>query len=112
MVKQTLTSAVAVALFAGSVLSGCVVAVRPAAPGLYVGGAIGVAPPAVPVEEVGVAPAPGYVWMAGYWNWLGARYVWVAGHWGPGRPGFVWVQHRWVRGAGGWRMAPGHWRRV
>ena len=111
MAKRTSKSVVSVALLASLALGGCVVAVRPA-PGVYVGGTIGAAPPAVPVEEVGVAPTPGYVWMAGYWNWVGGRYVWVAGHWSPGRPGFAWVPHRWVRAGDGWRLAPGHWRRV
>ena len=26
-------------------------------------------PPGVIVGPVGVAPAPGYVWVPGYWNW-------------------------------------------
>ncbi len=97
------------ALLAGILLAGCVVA---PAPGYYrVGPVVTVAPPPVPVEVVGVAPAPGYVWMAGYWNWVGGRHVWVAGHWGPGRPGYRWAPQHWVATPGGWRLAPGHWVR-
>ena len=98
-----------VVLLAGALLGGCVVA---PAPGYYGGGAVvTVAPPTPQVEVVGVAPYPGYVWMGGYWNWVGGQHVWVAGHWGPGRAGYHWVPHQWVAARGGWRMAPGHWAR-
>ena len=94
-------------LLAGALLGGCVVA---PAPGYYGGGAVvTVAPPAPQVEVVGVAPYPGYVWMGGYWDWVGGRHVWVGGRWAPGRPGYHWVPHQWVAARGGWRMAPGHW---
>jgi len=88
-------------------LGGCVV--TPAR--VYVGGAITVAPPAPRVEVIGVAPAPGYVWIGGYWNWVGERHVWVPGGWRPGRPGYYWVPHRWVAAGGGWRLEQGHWAR-
>jgi WXXGXW repeat (2 copies) len=88
-------------------LGGCVVT----PPRVYVGAAITVAPPAPRVEVIGVAPAPGYVWIGGYWNWVGERHVWVPGRWRPGRPGYYWVPHRWVAAGGGWRLEPGHWAR-
>lgn len=89
-------------------LPGCVVTARPA----YVGETVMVAPPPPQPEVIGVAPAPGYFWIGGYWGWEGGRHVWLAGHWEPGRPGYYWVPHRWVpaRG-GGWRLAAGHWAR-
>ncbi len=95
-------------LVAAALLGGCVVA---PAPGPYGGAVITVAPPAPRVEVYGVAPAPGYIWFGGYWDWVGGRHVWVAGHWGPGRAGYHWVPYTWVRAGGGWRMAPGHWAR-
>ncbi|MGH8144397.1 MAG: hypothetical protein ACREU2_18025 [Steroidobacteraceae bacterium] len=111
MPRRYRAGAIAAVLTASLALGGCVVA--PAGPPRYYAGAtIGFAPPAPRVEVVGVAPAPGYIWMAGYWNWVGARHVWVAGHWGPGRPGYRWVPHRWVHTAGGWRLRQGHWRRM
>jgi hypothetical protein len=63
-------------------------------------------PPAYVAGPVGVAPAPGYVWVDGYWNWVGGRYVWVPGRWVlPPRPHAVWVapsvEFRWYGG---------HWR--
>jgi hypothetical protein len=77
----------------------------------YVGGVVMVAPPAPREEIVGVAPAPGYVWMGGYWGWVGDRHEWVPGHWAPPRAGRHWVGHQWVRQGDGWRMRPGHWER-
>src|SRR5262245_31063188 len=32
-------------------------------------------------EEVPAAPAYGYVWIDGYWNWGGNRWRWWRGHW-------------------------------
>ena len=90
-------------------LTGCVVTARPAA--FYVGPTVAVAPPAPIVETYGVAPGPGYVWMGGYWNWVGGRHVWVGGHWEAGRPGYRWEPHHWVHRPDGWHMAPGHWAR-
>ncbi len=81
------------------------------APGYYAGPVVAVAPPVARVEVIGVAPSPGYVWMGGYWNWVGRRHVWVEGRWAPGRPGYHWVPHTWVHVNGGWRMNEGHWAR-
>jgi hypothetical protein len=69
------------------------------------------APPAVIVETRGVAPRAGYVWIDGYWNWIGGQHVWVRGHWGAGRRGYVWVPHEWVQGERGWQLREGYWRR-
>jgi hypothetical protein len=98
----------AAAVLASVTLTGCVVA---PAPGYYAGGPVMVAPPPPQVEVVGVAPAPGLVWVGGYWNWVGGRHVWVGGHWGRGRAGYHWVPHAWVHERGGWRMHEGHWAR-
>jgi WXXGXW repeat (2 copies) len=97
-------------MLAAALLGGCVVAPAPG-PYAYGGAVVTVAPPAPQVEVVGIAPAAGYVWFPGYWNWVGGRHVWVGGYWGAGRPGYRWVPHTWVRYGGGWRMAPGHWAR-
>jgi hypothetical protein len=89
-------------------LGGCVVAPMP---GPYYGGRVMVAPPAAQVEYYGTAPAPGYIWLGGYWNWVGGRHEWVGGHWAAPRPGYRWEPHRWEREGNGWRMRPGHWER-
>ena len=90
------------------VLAGCVVTPPHA---YYVGPTIAVAPPPPQAEIVGVAPAPGYVWIGGFWNWVGGRHVWVGGHWEEPRAGYHWVPHRWDRDGNGWRMREGHWER-
>ena len=70
-----------------------------------------IGPPAPIVEHYGPAPAPGYVWIAGYHRWDGGRYVWVPGRWDrPPRAHAVWVPHRWEHRHGGWVMVEGHWR--
>ena len=66
-------------------LSGCIVA---PAPGYYADVAVTeVAPPAPQYEVVGVAPAPGYIWIGGAWFWEGGRYGWhmQGGRWERGR---------------------------
>jgi hypothetical protein len=98
-----------VGLAACCALAACVV--EPVGPGrVYVGPAIA-PPPPLGGEVIGIAPAPGYVWSGGYWNWVGSRYVWVGGYWMRPRPGYYWVRPHWARGRGGWRFEPGHWRR-
>jgi hypothetical protein len=86
---------------------------------LLLGGVIGFAqtvvrvapPPPVRVGVVGVAPAPGYVWVGGYQRWSGSGYVWVAGRWvRPPRAGVIWVSPRWVASGGGWVFYKGYWR--
>lgn|ERR1035438_3613284 len=77
----------------------------------YASGVVLVAPPAPREEIIGVAPVAGYVWLGGYWDWVGNRHEWVAGRWAAPRPGHVWVPHQWVRQGDGWRLNPGHWQR-
>jgi hypothetical protein len=105
MVSVRIGMAIAVATLA---LGGCVVTARPA---YVVGAPVLVAPPPPRVEVIGVAPAPGFVWIGGYWGWSGGQHVWVGGHWAQGRPGYHWVPHHWEPAGGGWRLAPGHWAR-
>lgn len=100
------TGIAAAAVAAALMLGGCVVA-----PVGYQGEVVGVAPPPPQTEVYGPAPAVGYVWIGGYWNWYGGRHVWVPGYWSAPRPGYGWVPHRWVPAHGGWRAAPGHWER-
>jgi WXXGXW repeat (2 copies) len=106
--RRSIFAASALAAVLAVALSGCVVVPDQ---GHYVGGVVLVAPPAPRVEVVGVAPNPGYVWIGGYWNWVGGRHVWVPGRWDRGRPGYHWEAHTWVREGDGWRMRPGRWVR-
>jgi hypothetical protein len=88
-------------------LSACVVA---PAPGYY-GEAVYTAPPALQVETIGVAPAPGYFWIGGGWFWEGGRYGWHPGYWSAPRAGYRWVPREWARVGGGWRVRGGVWAR-
>lgn len=100
--------AVAVAAAAASGLTACVV--YPAGP--HEAGIVVTVPPPPPQPEVpGSPPVVGYVWISGFWNWVGTRYVWVPGYWSPPRAGHAWVPHRWERGPNGWVPHPGYWER-
>jgi WXXGXW repeat (2 copies) len=92
----------------GLALSACAV---PPDQGHVVDGVVMVAPPAPQVEVKPAPPQPDYVWIGGYWNWVGDRHTWVSGHWTPPRPGHHWVAYEWVRQGDGWRLRPGHWVR-
>jgi hypothetical protein len=106
--RRSVFAACALAAAISLGLGGCVVVPDQ---GHYVGGVVMVAPPAPRVEVIGVAPTPGYVWIGGYWNWVGGKHVWVPGRWDRGRPGYHWEAHAWVREGDGWRMRPGRWVR-
>jgi hypothetical protein len=103
------------ALAAALSLSACVVAPLPApAVSPDQGGPIVVAPMAPPPPQAEVmiaAPAPGYIWIGGYWGWAGGRHVWTPGRWVAPRPGYHWVPRRWVQGPGGWHQHGGYWAR-
>ncbi len=69
-----------------------------------------VRPPAPYQEVVGLAPAPGYVWVDGYWAWQGGQHVWVRGRWmAPPHPGHVWIRSGWTLRGGQYVFMPGRW---
>jgi hypothetical protein len=98
----------AVVLALSLALGACVVV---PARGYYVGGPVAVEPPPPRVEAYGVAPYPGYVWLDGYWSWVGGRHEWVGGHWEAPRAGYRWEPHHWVRARDGWHLHGGRWVR-
>jgi hypothetical protein len=90
-----------------SSLASCVATVeeRPARV-LYVAG-----PPPAPLAETESAPpAPGMVWVEGYWHWNGVQYVWIPGHWESPPPGAVWIAPRYVMVDGKYAYRAGRWR--
>lgn len=44
--------------------------------------------PTVIVENM--EPVPGYVWVAGRWNWNGREWIWMNGHYAPDTRYSVW----------------------
>ncbi len=121
MTLQRLLTAGTLAAAAAALLAGCVIAPPRPYPVAYgypqqtygdpYEGVVGVAPPPQQREVVGVAPAYGYIWIGGFWNWVGGRHVWAGGRWEAPRPGYRWAPHRWEPVANGWRQRPGHWER-
>jgi hypothetical protein len=49
-------------------------------------------PPDALYEDIPTAPAYGWVWIDGYWNWNGYEWVWIPGHWEAPRAGYVYIQ--------------------
>lgn len=68
-------------------------------------------PPPPPRAYVGVPPAPGLVYMQGFWDLRGNRWLWVPGRWvRPPRPQALWVPGYWAPHGRAWRWRAGYWR--
>lgn len=69
-----------------------------------------IAPPALRVEVATAAPAMGFAWTPGFYDFRAGSYVWVAGSWvRPPSPDLVWVEPRYVGRPGHFRFQPGRW---
>ncbi len=78
--------------------------------GVFVGVSVNIAPPAIPVYVQPPCPAPGYLWVPGYWAWGPDGYYWVPGTWVlPPTVGFLWTPGYWgwVNGVYVWH--DGYW---
>jgi hypothetical protein len=65
-------------------------------------------PPPLKSEDPGAPPAPGAVWLQGFWRWDAGigQHVWVGGHWElPPGEGYVWIQDP----PSGGLILRGHW---
>src|SRR5579883_1850120 len=61
---------------------------------------IGPPPPPPVVAVVPVRPAPGYVWVDGYWYPVANRWIWHQGYWTAAPyPGAYWLGPRYATGA-------------
>ncbi len=75
-----------------------------------VGVSITVAPPPLPVYAQPVIPAPGYLWVPGYWAWAGGGYYWVPGTWVlPPTVGLLWTPGYWAWLNGAYLWHAGYW---
>jgi len=77
--------------------------------GLFVGVSVDIAPPVLPVYVQPPCPAPGYVWMPGYWAWDDG-YYWVPGTWvlAPA-VGLLWTPGYWGWAEGAYVWHGGYW---
>ena len=95
---------------AGLLLAGALTA--PALAQVGVGVYIGQTPPPLRYEVPPPSPGPDFLWIDGYWNWVGSRYVWVPGRWDRSPyPGAYWTHPHYDHYDRGWQMHPGHWDR-
>jgi WXXGXW repeat (2 copies) len=71
---------------------------------------VNVAPPPLPVYEQPPLPAPGYLWVPGYWAWGAEGYFWVPGTWVlPPDPDLVWTPGYWGWADDAYVWYPGYW---
>jgi hypothetical protein len=69
-----------------------------------------VAPPALPVYVQPPLPAPGYVWIPGYWAYSDDGYYWVPGTWiEPPAVGMLWTPGYWALASGAYIWSAGYW---
>jgi len=68
------------------------------------------APPKIVAEKRPPKLHASAVWVAGHWNWNGARYAWVNGHWDKNPKGREWISGKWKKTPNGWLWEDGHWR--
>src|SRR5690242_8251585 len=77
--------------------------------GLVVGVSVGIPPPALPVYVQPPCPAPGYIWMPGYWAWDDG-YYWVPGTWVVAPAvGLLWTPGYWGWADGAYLWHAGYW---
>lgn len=75
-----------------------------------IGISVGVPPPPLPVYEQPVIPAPGYIWVPGYWAWDGDDYYWVPGTWiMPPYSGALWTPGYWGWAGSAYIFHVGYW---
>ena len=90
----------------------CALATLGAAYGqLVLGVSVNEAPPPLPVYDQPPIPAPGYLWVPGYWAWSeNGGYYWVPGTWIlPPRAGLVWTPGYWGSEEGVYVFHVGYW---
>lgn len=76
-----------------------------------VGISVDSAPPALPVYVQPACPAPGYLWIPGFWAWdPDFGYYWVPGTWVPApEPGLLWTPGYWAWDNGMYIWNEGYW---
>jgi hypothetical protein len=71
---------------------------------------VGFAPPALPVYEQPICPAPNLMWTPGYWGYGLGGYFWVPGAWEPAPyVGALWTPGYWGWSGGAFVFNEGYW---
>jgi len=67
-------------------------------------------PPALPLYDQPLCPAPGYMWVPGYWGFGKGVYFWVPGTWVPAPAvGLLWTPGYWGFAGGLYVWHEGYW---
>ncbi len=75
-----------------------------------VGVSVNIAPPVLPVYVQPPCPAPGYIWVPGYWAWGDEDYYWVPGTWAVAPSvGLLWTPGYWGWAEGAYLWHAGYW---
>jgi hypothetical protein len=75
-----------------------------------VGISVRIGPPVLPVYVQPVCPAPGFIWVPGYWAYGEDGYFWVPGTWiEPPEVGLLWTPGYWGWDDGLYVWYPGYW---
>ncbi|MDB4965671.1 MAG: hypothetical protein JWN44_1360 [Myxococcales bacterium] len=70
------------------------------------------APPAEKTEaNRPAAPGFGYIWVAGYWDYLDGNYVWRDGRWVQGKPDYEYIRARYEYDGKAWLFHRPHWKK-
>jgi hypothetical protein len=57
------------------------------------------------------SPGYGYIWVAGYWDYLDGNYIWRDGSWKQGKPDYEYVRARYEYDGKSWVFHRPHWKR-
>jgi hypothetical protein len=69
-------------------------------------------PPPDPKTEVKTpCPAPGHIWVAGYWDYIDGHHVWRDGRWVQGKVGYEYVRARYDFDGKTWQFHVPHWHK-
>src|SRR5712671_6428900 len=75
-----------------------------------VGISVRIGPPVLPVYVQPICPAPGFLWVPGYWAYGPDGYFWVPGTWVyPPEVGLLWTPGYWGWDDGVYAWYPGYW---
>jgi len=89
---------------------GAALTLRPAEAQMEVSVSAPIPPPELPAYEQPPIPAPGYIWVPGYWAFGPNGYYWVPGTWVlPPAPGMLWTPPYWAWVDGAYVFVPGYW---